>query len=82
MTKDELRSLDLNDLMVKLAEECGEATQAACKIYRFGSYNYDPNSKTPNNVALLRELNEIVTITLVLCGRYGISYNDLRDGNV
>lgn len=54
--------------LTKAVEECSEVIQIACKIDRFGWFNYNPydKSKTPNIELLKREMNDVVEAFNVL----------------
>jgi hypothetical protein len=47
--------------LTKVIEECSEVIQAACKIDRFGWFNFHPDdpSKTQNIVLLKREMDDV-----------------------
>lgn len=53
-------------LLVCMAEECGEVTQAVTKILRFGLLNFVPGTNVTNAARLYNELCDIETISKML----------------
>lgn len=53
--------------LLKLAEECSEIAQQACKQIQFGHYATSPSGKTYDNTELLRgEVNDLLAVLDVL----------------
>ena len=54
--------------LTRVVEECAEVIQIACKIDRFGWFNYHPDdpNETPNIDLLQREMNDVVEAFEVL----------------
>lgn len=50
--------------LIKVIEECSEVIQAACKVDRFGWFNFDPADplKTTNMVLLKREMEDVIEV--------------------
>ena len=48
--------------LTRVVEECSEVIQIACKIDRFGWFNFHPNDpqETPNIDLLKREMDDVV----------------------
>lgn len=57
---------DLNICLVKIAEECGEVTQVACKAFRYGLDNWKPGKTGTNRALLIEELGDILAYTRIL----------------
>ena len=55
-----------DELLVILAEECAEVTQAITKILRHGSQNHHPTTKEENAEALHREVGDLLAIVKLL----------------
>lgn len=53
---------DIGSPLTKAVEECSEVIKIACKIDRFGWFNYHPDdpNKTPNIELLKREMGDVV----------------------
>ncbi|MBN1104732.1 MAG: hypothetical protein JXL84_15040 [Deltaproteobacteria bacterium] len=48
--------------LTKVVEECSEVIQIACKIDRFGWFNFHPDDpkETPNIDILMREMDDVI----------------------
>ena len=58
------RYKDIGSPLTKVVEECAEVIHIACKIDRFGWFNYHPDdkNKTTNIEILRRELNDLYNV--------------------
>lgn len=70
---------DLNICLIKIAEECGEVVQVACKSHRYGLDNTKPSKGASNKELLIEELGDVLAYIKVLVEdtASGISYDDL-----
>lgn len=70
---------DLNICLIKLAEECGEVVQIACKSFRYGLDNLKPGKTGTNRELLIEELGDIIAYMkiLVLDTDAGITESDI-----
>ena len=57
---------DLNICLIKLAEECGEVVQVACKAHRYGLDNFKPGKTGTNRELLIEELGDIQAYQKIL----------------
>ena len=61
-----MKKRDLNICLVKIAEECGEVVQIACKSFRYGLANLKPGKSGTNRELLIEELGDVVAYMRLL----------------
>ena len=72
------------EVLVILAEECGELTQAAIKVLRFGADGCPPNSEETNKTQLEKEMGDVLAMMRLVDEEVGldldriISYADAK----
>jgi NTP pyrophosphatase (non-canonical NTP hydrolase) len=71
---------DLNICLIKIAEECGEVVQIACKSHRYGLEHTKPSKGTSNKELLIEELGDVLAYIKVLVEdtSSNITYDDLN----
>lgn len=72
---------DLNIALIKLAEECGEVVQVACKAHRYGIDNWKPGKPKNNRDNLIEEIGDFYAYTRILVEdtNSGITYDDINN---
>jgi hypothetical protein len=61
-----------------ICEECGEISQEASKIGRFGDGDHPPNSDILNNKRLVAEVNDLLGV-LEMLESYGVDLAGIGD---
>jgi NTP pyrophosphatase (non-canonical NTP hydrolase) len=71
---------DLNICLIKIAEECGEVVQIACKSHRYGLHHTKPSKGVSNKELLIEELGDVLAYIKVLVEdtSSSITYDDLN----